>query len=438
MRLKFYFPIVFLGLLTIFLYIQMVTPSTFVSAKDESDMGSIAGIQVDGVKKNDMLALLAEEVANWKKHDVIVQGETGAFEVPANFIHFDIQKTVDHYINLTEKPWYQLWGGKRQVRIPLEVTIDEEVNKLLDGAPFFYKEETIQAIREHAGALKSEVVQPKEIALSKDNMDRISFELQDTAENGTGIFQIAAALNETIITNEEKYSFLATLNETDSLYSADAANFVASTLYSAMLQTELIVVERHSQGKVPAYLEPGIEAKVDVRRGLDLAFENQTGRPYVIYADIKEGRLLIEVYSFKTDMTVSYLVSNKATVKPRTIYRLTPNLTAGHQKVEQEGKDGFRVQVYKVYSGGSLEKDELISRDFYPPIHRIVLVSSAEAPPATVTQDGTSTPTDGTSAGATKQPDEKNLDKSPSKEGADNKDSKDAVYDKGGNLIRTK
>ena len=62
---------------------------------------------------------------------------------------------------------------------------------------------------------------------------------------------------------------------------------------------------------------------------------------------LKEGRLLIELYSFKSDYEISYNVTNKEIVEPRTIYRLTSDLPIGQEKVFEEGKDGLRVQVYK-------------------------------------------------------------------------------------------
>ena len=114
--------------------------------------------------------------------------------------------------------------------------------------------------------LKTGPVEATEVALSKDNLERISFEIQDVSVDGTGITAIAEALNDTTIVNDEQFSFLKTLEEVNELYSEETANFVASTLYSAVLQTDLTILERHSQNSLPKYLQPGIEAKVNKAR----------------------------------------------------------------------------------------------------------------------------------------------------------------------------
>ena len=97
-----------------------------------------------------------------------------------------------------------------------------------------------------------------------------------TLGDGTGISSIAEALNDTTIVNDEQFSFLKTLEDVDGFYSEETANFVASTLYSAILQTDLTILERHSQNAIPTYLQPGIEAKVNNARAQDFNFVNQT------------------------------------------------------------------------------------------------------------------------------------------------------------------
>ena len=94
------------------------------------------------------------------------------------------------------------------------------------------------------------------------------------------------------------------------------------------------------------------------------------------------------MYSFKSKYEITYYVSDKENVKPRTIYRLSAELPIGQEKVLEEGKDGLRVQVYRKISevNSSFEEDKLISRDFYPPKNKVVLVSS-EKPEETTTNE---------------------------------------------------
>ncbi|MFD1927286.1 VanW family protein [Sporosarcina siberiensis] len=444
MKLKYYFPIVTWSILILFVLTQTLIPVSVLSAESDSKTGMIANIEIESRKKSEIQAQLIAEVEKWKANDIIVHGTTAKIVIPSTFVKFDIQKTVNHYITVTSKPWYQFWGNTKNIQIPIELTLDEDLALLLEGAPLFYKGETIAAIGEHASLLKYDVIVPAEVPLTKDIMDRISFETQSININENGILQIVEALNETTVLNGESYSFLQTLETTNAYFNDETANFVASTLYSTVLQSELDIKERHSQNVLPNYLQPGVEAKVDQNRNQDLAFVNQTNRPVTIYASVKEGRLLIELYSLQSDTNVSINVMNKEIVLPRTIYRLTPTLAAGQENMIEDGSNGLRVQIYRTFTNGSYEKDELISRDFYPPKNKVILVSSLEPPVSNVNPDGTLNPPGTT----TEQPSDSNENGTINDiEGNGNsntvdpneneleEESDDKVYDKGGNLI---
>ncbi|QUW22506.1 VanW family protein [Sporosarcina sp. Marseille-Q4063] len=446
MKIKSFLPILCLVAI-IFLIYQMVSPGLQASARDGSSNATIAGIEITETKKAAIQAQVASEVEKWKSNDVIVEGTTAKISVPGSYFTFDINKTVDRFIALTETPWYKFWEDTKSTQLPIEVVIDENIHELLKEAPLFYVDETVNSIMEHAQLLNAGSVEATEVELSIDNLERISFEIQDVSVDGTGIKAIAEALNDTTIVNDEQFSFLTMLGEVDEFYSEETADFVASTLYSAVLQTDLTILERHSQNAMPKYLQPGIEAKVNQARTLDFKFLNKTETPFMISASLKGGKLAVELHSFKSKYEITYYVSDKEHVKPRTIYRLSPELAMGQEKVVEEGKDGLRIQVFRKISelNSSFEDDVLVSRDFYPPKNRVVLVSSAAPVETTTNEESTDSTTD-----------DKNSDESPSKETTNDevksdteektgtegktsdKDAKadeSAEYDKGGNLI---
>ncbi len=179
---------------------------------------------------------------------------------------------------------------------------------------------------------------------------------------------------------------------------------------------------------------------MDAKRNQDFAFVNNTNRPVIINASIKDGRLLVELYSLKSDNVATYNVSNIENVKARTIYRLTSTLSAGQEKVLEEGKDGLRVQVNRKISSGSFESDVVISRDFYPPINKVVLVSSIPPLVSPIIQDPSSGSGSATNLFDANDPKPAN----PITKEGDGDTVKDegeilipegATYDKGGNLI---
>ena len=416
------------------------------SARDGSSNATIAGIEITETKKAAIQAQVASEVEKWKNNDVIIEGTTAKISIPGSYFTFDINKTVDQFIALTETPWYKFWEDNKNTQLPIDVVIDENIKELLKNAPLFYVDETINSIMEHAQLLKVGPVEATEVALSKDNLERISFEIQDVSVDGTGIKAIAEALNDKTIGNDEQFSFLNTLEEVNEFYSEETANFVASTLYSAILQTDLTILERHSQNAMPKYLEPGIEAKVNKARTQDLKFVNQTENPYMISASLREGKLVVELYSFKSKYEITYYVSDKEHVKPRTIYRLSAELAIGQEKVLEEGKDGLRIQVFRKISelNTSFEDDVLVSRDFYPPKNRVVLVSSLTPEETATSEESTDSTVDDENSveNPSNEPtnDETKSDtddkaNTDSKTNEDNDAVENPVYDKGGNLI---
>lgn len=382
--MKYYYPIVTWGVLIVFLLYQVIAPPSIASAKGDLLNGSIAGINVEGKKISEIEALLATEVTAWKESDLVVQGTTAKIVIPSSYIQFDIKNTAKQYISESSKPWYNFLGGDKKVQLPLQVSVDEKIYEVLKEAPLFFVDETIEAIRNHGRYLQTGPVEAQEVELTKDLLSRISFETQEVVVSENGLLPIINAVNDTTLLNGESFSFLEKLTEIDSLYNEETANFVASTLYSAVLKSEMAIQERHSQHQLPDYLVPGIEVKVDAKRKQDFAFINNTNRPVMIEAFIKEERLVIELYSFESEMKVAYDASKLEVVQPRTIYRLTPTLAAGQEKVLEEGKNGLRVQVKRQLPGGEIE---VVSRDFYPPTDKVILVST-QTPPVSMVIPG--------------------------------------------------
>ncbi|WP_318615196.1 VanW family protein [Sporosarcina sp. YIM B06819] len=442
MTMKYYYPIITWGVLIVFLLYQVIVPPSIVSAKGDLLTGSIAGIDVGDKKISDIEALLATEVTKWKENDLIVQGTTAKIVIPSNYIQFDIKNTAQQYISASAKPWYNFLSDDKKVQLPLNVSVDEKIYEALKEAPYFFVDETIEAIVNHASYLQSGPVEAQEVVLTKDLLSRVSFESQEVVVNTNGLSAIIEAVNDTTLLNGESFSFLEKLMEAGNLYNEETANFIASTLYSAVLKSEMEIQERHSQHRLSGYLVPGIEVKVDAKRKQDFAFVNNTNRPVIITAFVKENRLVIELYSFESGAKVTYDVLKLEVVQPRTIYRLTATLPAGQEKVLEEGKNGLRVQVNRQLPGGELE---VISRDFYPPIDTVILVSSL-TPPVSMIEPGEITPTE-------PQPQVDTSTNPPSSQTTSNKDDstageesaltdengkpipEGATYDKGGNLI---
>ena len=70
---------------------------------------------------------------------------------------------------------------------------------------------------------------------------------------------------------------------------------MSSTLYMALRQTELQILERHSHSRPVAYAPKGADATV-VWNALDLRWRNNLGAPVYLLCQIEGDRLRIEVW----------------------------------------------------------------------------------------------------------------------------------------------
>ncbi|AOV07596.1 VanW family protein [Sporosarcina ureilytica] len=424
-----------IGVLIVFLFYQSIFSFSTASAQNDNANSTIAGINITVDKELDIQALLASEIQQWKEQPLIVQGQSAIVEVPTQYIQFDITETVGKYMQAIKNPWYKPWAKVPGVHIPLDVTLSDELKTAFINAPLFNVDETIEAIREHASELKTTPVVAEEISFSKDMMKRVSFEIQEIHGNSAKLSSLATELNETTIMAGETFSFLNTFNDDLILRDEESVNFFASVLYSVVLQAYTSIQERHSQHNIPNYLQPGIEVEVSERLQRDFAFENEGQSPMIFVASVENGRLLIELYALENNLDISYSVK-KIEVKPRTIYRLSPDLQVGEEKVLQNGSSGYRVAVYKkIADQASYEAEQQISRDFYPPQHRIVLVSSKEELEDTAEIENEE---QGSNIEANKDSNHNTIDDKQDKDNDGVKDStsnKEVKYDKGGNII---
>ena len=160
----------------------------------------------------------------------------------------------------------------------------------------------------------------------------------------------------------------------------------------------------------------------------------------LFHARLEDDHLLIELYTLKGTEKATYSVVEKE-VKPRTIYRLSPDVKSGQEKVLETGSSGYRVTVYQtIYdevSGLDLEVE--VSRDFYPPVHKVIAVSSVERK-----QEGTATENTGAGNNSTEKENSKKTEKPTEQNTSTNdrqSDTEDVVpdqeiiYDKGGNVV---
>lgn len=349
-----------------------------VRAESEGSGSSIGGQQVESFNRDEIISLLNSKVLEWKQNPILITGNNTDITLNSEWFTFNVESTVDKFENQVSTPWYAFWESEPTVQLPLQVEMSTELTAIIEENSHLDIEATLQIIKNHVEVLSIEPIETVALDMSLFQADRIAFDIEEISINAASLTEIISALNEKVIGSGEIFSLNQNMEGINLGASNETINFVASLIYSTILQTNFEILERHSQGEVPSYLEPGIEANINITN--DLKFINTNNSPAVLKVSIKDTSLLIEIYSIPMDTETKYQVREKQEVLPRTIYRYSTELAPNKEQLLQEGKPGLRVSVYRQTSdkAGPFEKEELISEDYYPPVHRVILKSSLE------------------------------------------------------------
>lgn len=353
-------------------------------AQGEDQQSTIAGIVVEDLKGDELKQALTEAVNQWASEPLIVSGGGSSLSLNTSIIQFDIDGTISTYESMTKKAWYAFWTSDKVVHLPLQTIDSDMLKNEISNISTWNTEETYSKVMTLASYLRTDEVEAVVEDLSALETDRLALAIEEIPVTAFGVYDIANALNDTIIGPGEAFSFIEALGQNADLANSEALNFLASILYYSALNMDTEILERHAQPEVPSYLEPGVEAAIDISAEKDLKFMNHSTNPMKLKLTIDNQQLKAEVYTTYKDIDVTMKVVRDETITPRTITRYTDELAMGQTKELQQGELGLRVSVYRYVDG----MEELISRDYYTPENRILLKSSRQ-PVATVQSPNT-------------------------------------------------
>lgn len=149
---------------------------------------------------------------------------------------------------------------------------------------------------------------------------------------------------------------------------------VSTTLYNAVLHAELEIVERTPHTMLISYVSPGLDATV-VYGYRDLKFRNTTKGCLIIKTSIYQGNLEVKIYGMPVKERKVVVKSTKEKeIPPQTIFREDSHVPKGKYILERAGQKGYiyKVERYIYDAQGKLLNQELISRDYYPPVDQII------------------------------------------------------------------
>ena len=155
---------------------------------------------------------------------------------------------------------------------------------------------------------------------------------------------------------------------------------VSSTLYNAVLLSDLKIVRRSHHAFPVHYLPAGRDATV-VDGAIDFQFQNNTDTPIVIAASSGRGRLSFRVLGKRTPGKSVSIALEGHTIQPAPVKTISDkSLPAGKRVVEDKGHRGHHVTVYRVVKqDGEVVKKERIGSDVYRTFPAVVRVGTKVA-----------------------------------------------------------
>ncbi|MCX7709647.1 MAG: VanW family protein [Clostridia bacterium] len=154
---------------------------------------------------------------------------------------------------------------------------------------------------------------------------------------------------------------------------------ITSTLYNAVLLSKLDVLQRTHHSWPLGYIDPGRDATI-AEDYIDFKFQNSTGAPIGINAEIAGNTLFIrilgkideqkQIVKLKSEVLEEYPAEGEEVV-------IDNSIPDNEKVISREAKKGLKVVVYReTYSkSGELIDKEKISEDIYKPVKAQVKVN---------------------------------------------------------------
>lgn len=169
---------------------------------------------------------------------------------------------------------------------------------------------------------------------------------------------------------------------------------VSSTLYNAVLLSNLKIVERRSHSLPSSYVPLARDATIS-EDYIDFKFENNTPYPIYIYGEVKGSWVTFSIYGRNEHPGRSVKISTEVVKKtdPQVKIIEDPTLPAGTEVEEKKAYTGYVVKSYRIVTenGVQISKEEL-PLSVYRVAHGVKRVGTKKASPTPYPQSNEQQP----------------------------------------------
>lgn len=262
----------------------------------------------------------------------------------------------------------------------------------------------------------------------------ISIKLDDNNEEFLSFIKIFPAIE---LEAESQFSLASLVKESELPELSDHTySQIATAIYQAILPTNFLISERHISRELTENIEPGFEAKVQFNKRIDFSVYNPNTSAYTIIFNWNGPDLEVSVKGEPFLYKYSIQTLDKQEFKPRTIKQFSPLLKAGQKSVKVEGSPGVIVKVIREThtEKGELVITEVVSEDFYPPVHRIEIhpLKTAATEPGSGTSNGEDTVVLPGAGDSEAQPEQSAGETSPGEHESDDETNEEADIEEDG------
>ncbi len=241
-----------------------------------------------------------------------------------------------------------------------------------------------------------------DLALVKDELGTFSTSFKSSNESrSTNIRNGASLINGNIIYPGEEYSFYEHVAPItyDNGYLVGQAYYsgrvvdsvgggicqVSTTLYNAVLYSELQITERHNHGMTVSYVDPGRDATIAESSGKDFKFVNTTDAPIYIDAyTTSDKQIVVTLYGHETrpasrEVVLESEVLSKS-VPEEVVFVEDPAQPVGYVSI-QGAHTGYKAKLWKTVTENGVSEKTEVNTSTYAASPRYVTVGVATTDP---------------------------------------------------------
>lgn len=335
-----------------------------------SDHTYVGPFSVSNVKVKKAKEQLATDFALLQQQmQVDVMYQDYSFVLPEELFSFDVEQSIE-----------QAESGKDN---PIIAHVNQEgLEAVLRNELVFLSlsETSVSAI---AKGIEGELVTGI-IPQTVDLVDYIQEEDKRLTEVATANYEMShvspsfsraiKALNEVSIEPFETISLLELLTQPSISLTEEEMRVIASSLYTAVLQTNFTIDERTIGSSLSNHVKIGFDATINEALNLDLKFTNPNRSNFVLKTTLQNGDFHLSIEGLPFYYTYEPYVLEEEKFDFRTIKHYSAFVNRGQVVLTKEGKEGVEATVHRTISyNGDVVTTELIAKDFYAPQARVEL-----------------------------------------------------------------